>query len=116
MAISIKRIRSQDDRESALEQSLAALELARTALVVSEPRALDLRLNAAAGRLLAEVVNGEECLPPLLAPRQEGGRFSRRADVELRSGETASLFAHSQPLNEGGMVTVLELQRDPSLA
>jgi DNA-binding CsgD family transcriptional regulator len=115
LASSIKRIRSQDDRKSALEQSLAALELAGTALVVSEPRALDLRLNPAALRLLAEVVNGDECLPPLLAPREEGGRFSRRAEVELRTGETASLHAHSQPLSEGGMVTVLELQRDHPL-
>jgi DNA-binding CsgD family transcriptional regulator len=115
VAISIKSIRSQHDRESALEQSLVALELAGTALVVSEPRAVDLRLNPAALRLVAEVANGEECLPPLLAPRSEGGRFSRRAEVELRTGETALLHAHSQPLSEGGLVTVLELQRDHPL-
>jgi DNA-binding CsgD family transcriptional regulator len=115
LAISIKRIRSQDDREGALEQSLAALELAGTALVISEPRAVELRLNPAALRLVAEVVNGEEHLPPLLASRQEGGRFSRRAEVELRTGETALLHAHSQSLSEGGLVTVLELQRDHPL-
>jgi DNA-binding CsgD family transcriptional regulator len=115
LAISIKRIRRQDDREGALEQSLAALELAGTALVVSEPRAVELRLNPAALRLVAEVVNGEEHLPRLLTPRQEGGRFSRRAEVELRTGETALLHAHSQSLSEGGLVTVLELQRDHPL-
>jgi DNA-binding CsgD family transcriptional regulator len=114
-AISIKRIRSHDDREGALEQSLVALELAGTALVISDPRAVDLRLNPAARRLVAELVNGEECLPPLLAPGHEGGRFSRRTEVELQTGETASLHAHSQPLSEGGSVTVLELQRDHPL-
>lgn len=115
VAIAIKRIRSQDDRKGALEQSLAALDLAGTAVVVSEPRAPELRLNPAALRLLAAVVNGEECLPPLLVPRQEGGRFSRRVEVELRTGETASLHAHSQPLGEDRLVTVLELQRDHPL-
>ncbi len=112
LAISIKRIRGQEESERALERALAALELTGTALVVSERLAPELRLNLAARRLLAEVVDGEEHLPPLLARRAGGGRFSRRAEVELRNGETAALYAHSQPAWDGELVTVLELKRD----
>jgi DNA-binding CsgD family transcriptional regulator len=112
LAISIKKIRGREQSERALEQALAALELTGTAVVVSEPLAPELRLNAAAQQLLTEVANAEERLPPLLARRPDGGRFSRRAEVELHSGETASLHAHSQAVRDGGLVTVLELKRD----
>jgi DNA-binding CsgD family transcriptional regulator len=112
LAISIKKIRGRQESERVLEQALAALELTGTALVVSDRLAPELRLNPAARRLLEEVVNGEECLPPLLARRPGGGRFSRRAEVELRTGETASLHAYSQPARQGDLVTVLELKRD----
>jgi DNA-binding CsgD family transcriptional regulator len=111
LAISIKKIRGHEQSERALEQALAAIELTGTALVVSEALAPELRVNSAARRLLAEVVDADGCLPPLLARRPGGGRFSRRAEVELHSGATASLHAHSQPLRDGGLVTVLELKR-----
>jgi DNA-binding CsgD family transcriptional regulator len=115
LAISIKKIRGRQASERALEQALAALELTGTPLVVSEPLAPELRLNPAARRLLAEVAGGEECLPPLLARRLGDGRFSRRAEVELRTGQAAWLHAHSQPVR-AGLVTVLELKRShPSI-
>jgi DNA-binding CsgD family transcriptional regulator len=109
LAISIERLRGEGERERALEQALAALELTGTAVMVSEREAPDLRLNPAAQALLAEVVDGEGHLPALLVPR--AGRFSRRVGVELRSGATATLHAHSQPVRDGGLVTVLELKR-----
>jgi DNA-binding CsgD family transcriptional regulator/GAF domain-containing protein len=112
LAIAIKKTRGREQSERALEHALAALELTGTAVVVSEPLAPELRLNAAARRLLAEVVNAEERLPPLLVRRPGGGRFSRRAEVELQSGETASLHASSQPVRDGALVTVLEIKRD----
>ena len=112
LAISIRKIRGREESERALERALAALELTETAIVVSEPRAPDLQLNRPARRLLAEVVGGEERLPSLLVPRRERGRFSRGAEVELRGGDKASLHAHSQPVGDGGLVTVLELKRD----
>ena len=111
LAISIKKIRDREDRERALEQALAALELTGTALAVSEPLQPELRLNAAAQGLLAEVVDGEERLMPLLAPPSGANRFSRRTEVGLRSGQTASLHAHSQRAADG-LVTVLELKVD----
>jgi len=54
LAISITRMRDRHERERAFEHALAALELTRTALVLSEPLAPELRLNLAAQRLLAE--------------------------------------------------------------
>jgi DNA-binding CsgD family transcriptional regulator len=111
LAISIKRIRGQQESERALEQALAALELTGTALVISEPLAPELRRNPAARLLLAEIVNGEEVLPSMLTRRPGEGRFSRRAEVELHGGETAALHAHSQPVGGDGLVTVLELKR-----
>jgi DNA-binding CsgD family transcriptional regulator len=115
LAISLKKIRGVEQRERALEQALAALELTETAIVRSEPLDPELRLNPAARSLLSEVVGGEEHLPPLLAQQARAGRFSRRAEVELRGGETAALHAHSQPVRDGGLVTVLELKRDHPL-
>jgi DNA-binding CsgD family transcriptional regulator len=112
LAISIRKIRDRQENERALEQALAALELTGTAVVVSERLVPELRLNPAARLLLAEVVDSEECLPPLLARPPGEGRFSRRAEIELRTGETALLHAHSQPVRDDGLVTVLELKRD----
>jgi DNA-binding CsgD family transcriptional regulator len=112
LAISIKKVRGRQESERALEQALAALDLTGTALVVSDPAAPELRLNPAARRLLGEVVDGEERLASLLVRRPGGGRFSRRSEVDLRTGETASLHAHSQPVGGGALVTVLELKRD----
>lgn len=53
LAISIKKIRGQEEGRRALEQALAALELTGAAIVVSEPLVPELRLNPAARRLLA---------------------------------------------------------------
>jgi DNA-binding CsgD family transcriptional regulator/GAF domain-containing protein len=118
LALSINRIRSEEEGERALEEALTALELTGTAIVSSRPRTPELRLNDGARRMLADVVDGDEQLPRLLARPTRGGRggFSRRLDVELRSGERALLHAHSQSVRNGGLVTVLELQREhPSL-
>lgn len=79
LAISIKKIRGEEELERALEEALAALELTGTALIVSEPLAPELRLNPAAGRLLAQVVDGEENLRrcSLAGPKEAGSRAAR---------------------------------------
>jgi DNA-binding CsgD family transcriptional regulator len=118
LALSINRFRSEEDGERALEEALTALELTGTAIVSSRPRSPDLRLNDGARRMLADVVDGDEQLPRLVTrpPRGGNGAFSRRLEVELRSGQRALLHAHSQQVRRGGLVTVLELQREhPSL-
>jgi DNA-binding CsgD family transcriptional regulator len=115
LAISLKKIRGRDEHQRALEHALAALDLTGTALVVTERMAPELRLNSAARALLSDIVEGEERLPPLLVPRDVGVRFSRRVAVDLRTGETATLHAHSQPVRAGDLVTVLELKRDHAL-
>jgi DNA-binding CsgD family transcriptional regulator/GAF domain-containing protein len=117
LALSINRFRSEEDGERALEEALTALELTGTAIVSSRPRSPDLRLNDGARRMLADVVDGDEQLPRLVTrPTRGGSGFSRRLEVELRSGQRALLHAHSQQVRRGGLVTVLELQREhPSL-
>lgn len=115
LASMVTRIRAAQDHASALERALAALDLAQTAIVTSAPLAPDLHLNAAARRLLAEIEQGEACLPPLLVSRVPGRAFSRRAEVHLRSGATAALDAHSQPASDGTLVTVLDLHSDHPL-
>jgi DNA-binding CsgD family transcriptional regulator len=114
LALSIRRIRSEEEGERALEEAITALELTGTAIVSSRPRSPELGLNDGARRMLADVVDGDEQLPRLLTRPSQGGRggFSRRLEVALRSGERALLHAHSQPVRHGGLVTVLELQRE----
>jgi DNA-binding CsgD family transcriptional regulator len=112
LGLSITRIRERQEGERPLQEALAALELTGTALVASDPPWVELRPNDAARRLLAEVVDAEEHLFGLLACAPGDRRVSRRAEVELRSGESALLHATSQRLPNGGLVTVLELQRE----
>jgi DNA-binding CsgD family transcriptional regulator len=114
LALSIRRIRSEKDGERALEEALVALELTGTAIVSSRPRSPELALNDGARRCLADVVDRDEHLHRLLARPTGGGAggFSRRVEVSLRSGERALLHAHTQSVKDGGVVTVLELQRE----
>jgi DNA-binding NarL/FixJ family response regulator len=97
------------------DEVLAALELSGTAVVFSDSATPDLRLNHAAERLLADVVDWEDRLHAVLA-RTAGatGAFSRHVDVELRTGGTGVLHAASAPLarHPGAMVTVLSLNRE----
>jgi DNA-binding CsgD family transcriptional regulator len=112
LALSFRRMRREDDGERALEEALAALELTGTALVSSRPKSAELQLNDAARRLLGQLVDGDEHLHRLLVSPSGSGGFSRRVEVALRSGDQALLHAYSQPVRDGGLVTVLELQSE----
>jgi DNA-binding NarL/FixJ family response regulator len=111
----IESIWTRDRLEVERDQALAALELAGTAIVVSDPAAVELRPNAVARRLLADVVDGEEALHRLtaLAPG-EPAAMSRRIDVQLVGGATGTLHGHSAPPRPDcpGLVTVLELEHE----
>jgi DNA-binding CsgD family transcriptional regulator len=116
LALSIGKIRRREQRELALEQAVAALELTGAAVATSDPGGPELRLNRPARQLLTEIANGDELVYQLLVSPGSGRRFSRRAEVELEDGESAVLHAQSQSIDGGGLVTVLELQRrHPSL-
>jgi DNA-binding CsgD family transcriptional regulator/GAF domain-containing protein len=106
----IARINSQDQIEQQRDEALAALELAGAAVVVSDPLAPGPRLNDAARRLLATVVDAEERLNALLVRPAGGGAFSRRVEVELAGSGAGVLHANSAPLR-GQLVTILELHR-----
>jgi DNA-binding CsgD family transcriptional regulator len=116
VAVAIENIRSHDALDLERNDLLDALEMIGTATVISDPRSRGLRLNDAAHRLLAEVVDGEGRLHTLLV-RPTGdpnGGFSRRQEVELVNGDRAILHAHSRPAREqtGTLITVLELSRE----
>jgi DNA-binding CsgD family transcriptional regulator len=74
----------------------------------------ELRLSAAAQRILADVRGGDDHLHRVLARPPRDGCFSRRTEVELASGERGMLHAHSSPMPDGdeALVTVLELQHE----
>jgi DNA-binding CsgD family transcriptional regulator len=111
LALSIVRIRRHARDNGELERALVALEITNTAVVWSGPSPVELRQNAAARRLLAEVVDGPRRLYDLLARPPSEGSFSRRGEVELVSGEPGVVHAHSTTMPSGrGLVTVLELQ------
>jgi GAF domain-containing protein len=95
LAVAICRIRARRRAERELEQTRAALELAGTAVVVSDRHSPEWRLNAAARRLLQEVQDADGRLHELLAGPAEGGRFSRRLEVELTAGSAGVLRARS---------------------
>jgi DNA-binding CsgD family transcriptional regulator len=112
----IRRIRVGSSVERERDHALLALDLAGTAVVLSDPLDRDVRLNHAARRLLTEVVDAEVCLHRLLSrpPGGLSGPFSQLIDVELDSGGCGTLHAHSTPASEDepALITVLELKRE----
>jgi DNA-binding CsgD family transcriptional regulator len=82
------------------------------AVVVSDAGALDLECNAAARRLLADVVDGDAHVLELLARPAGEERHVRWLEVELVGGGTGELYAHVERFGtpEAGLVAVLELR------
>jgi DNA-binding CsgD family transcriptional regulator/GAF domain-containing protein len=112
VGVAVEGIRAREDLEQELERARAALELTGSAVVVSDPEALELRLNEPARRLLAQLRGGEERLYGLIAPPADRpAGFSRSADVELLGGGRGRLRGYSSrlPREGGALVTVLEL-------
>ena len=119
IAQTVERLDAHRHLERERDHALAALELTGTPVVTTDPDETEPRLNAAARRLLAEVVDGEGRLFELLARPAGSGAYSRRLEVELSSGEVAVVHGHSSPVGheDGGLIVVLELERDrPGLA
>src|SRR5215831_20927025 len=71
VGVAAEAIRAREDLERELERARAALELTGSAVVLSDPEALELRLNGAARQLLAQLEGGEKRLYGLIAPRGE---------------------------------------------
>ena len=112
VGVAVEGIRAREDLEQELERARAALELTGSAVVVSDPKALELRLNEPARRLLAQLQGGEERLYGLIAPPADRpAGFSRSADVELLGRGRGRLRGYSSrlPREGGSLVTVLEL-------
>jgi DNA-binding CsgD family transcriptional regulator/GAF domain-containing protein len=112
VGVAIEGIRAREDLEQELERARAALELTGSAVVVSDPKRLELRLNEAARRLLAQLQGGEERVYGLTAPPPDSpAGFSRSADVELLGRGRGRLHGYSSrlPREGGALVTVLEL-------
>ena len=106
------RFERGSNESARLSTRWSALELTGIAVVTSAAHAGELELDESARRLMADVVSGDEHLYQLLARRPGDGRLARRAEVSLRSGARALLHAHTEPLEHGALVSVLELQRE----
>jgi DNA-binding CsgD family transcriptional regulator len=111
VGVALEGLRAREELGRGLGLARAALELSGSAVVVSEP---ELWLNGAARRLVGELRGGEERLYGLLAPPAgRGGGFARRLEVELVAGGRGWLHGFSsRPGGAGGLVTVLELERE----
>lgn len=115
VGVAVEGIRAREDLEQELERARTALELTGSAVVVSDPEALEVRLSEAARRLLAQLQGGEERVYGLIAPPPDTPTgFSRSVDVELLGGGRGRLRGHSSrlPREGGALVTVLELDRE----
>jgi DNA-binding CsgD family transcriptional regulator len=115
VGVAAEGIRAREDLEQELEQARAALELTESAVAISDPQALELRLNDPARRLLAQLQGWEERLYALISPPADSlGGFSRSVDIELCGGGFGRLFGYSSrlPRQGGALVTVLELDRE----
>jgi DNA-binding CsgD family transcriptional regulator len=107
LGAAIDRIQRAERMARELDQARAALDLAGVAVVLGDT---ELELNAAARRLLSEVVDGEARALELLARPAGPERHVRRLAVELTGGGAGELTAHLE--RAGGLVAVLELRAD----
>jgi DNA-binding CsgD family transcriptional regulator len=114
LADTIERLDAHERLERERDKVLSALDLVATPIVSSDAQAPDLRLNVAARRLLADVVDADQRLHELLARPPLDGAFSRRTEVDLVGGDRGVLHAAStpRPHDQGGLVAVLDLRRD----
>jgi DNA-binding CsgD family transcriptional regulator len=114
VGVVLEAISNTERVQRELDLALAALTIAGTPYVVSDPESTELRLNDAARRLLADVLDTEERLHRLLAgPVPSGGQL-RRIEAPLATGETAVIHGHVSPVKDedGALVAVLELERE----
>jgi DNA-binding NarL/FixJ family response regulator len=120
LGLTLGALEHQEQLQRERDQAEAALALAGAAVVVSDPHADELRLNDAARRLAADVVEAEAHLHALIARPADGdASLARHAEVELVTGETAVLHSRATPAtgNDHGRIAVLELERDrPGIA
>jgi DNA-binding CsgD family transcriptional regulator/GAF domain-containing protein len=109
----VERIHYTESVERERDQARVALELLGAAVVISDAWEAP-RLNDAARRLLAEVVDGEVQLHRVIARSAADAGFSRHLPVELVGGGSGFLHGHSTSLDRHGdaLMTVLELERD----
>lgn len=115
VGVAVDGIRARQDFEHELEQARAALELTGSAVVISDPKALEVCPNEAARRMLALLQGGEGQLYRLIAsPGDSRPSFSRHADVEFVDGGRGRVHAYSSRLPGPGeaLVTVLNLESE----
>jgi DNA-binding CsgD family transcriptional regulator len=116
VGVAVEGIRVREDLEQELERTRTALELTGSAVVVSDPKALEVQVNEAARRLLAQLQGGgEKPVYGLIAePPDSPAGFSRSLDVEFLGGGQGRLRGYSSrlPREGGALVTVLELDRE----
>jgi DNA-binding CsgD family transcriptional regulator len=112
LGVAIDRIWREGRTARELDRARTALELAGVAVVVSDPAEPNLELNAAARRLLGDVVDGDERVLELLARPAGEERHVRRLAVELIGGGAGELHAYIERFGEpaAGLVAVLELR------
>jgi DNA-binding CsgD family transcriptional regulator len=110
----IERFHYTERVERERDRLRAALDLAGTAVVISDRAEPEPQPNPAARRLLGEVVNGEVQLHRLIARPATTAGFSHHLEVELVAGGLGFLHGHSRPVGPDGdaLITVLELERD----
>ena len=110
----IEGIDARAGLERERDQAVVALDGTGTAVVITDPAGSEPRLNEAARCLLAEVVDAERELNQVITGPASRRGFSRHVEVELVDGGGGLLHGHSTHTRGevGGLITVLELQRD----
>jgi DNA-binding CsgD family transcriptional regulator len=114
VGLTIEALEARERVERERDQAQTALTVAGTPFVVSDPQLTHLRINDAARRLLADVVDGDERVHRLLARPVPKGGGTRRMAVELVTGETGIVHAHLSAIatEDEALVAVLELERE----
>lgn len=93
------------------DQTLAALELCSDAVIVTDYRSAERRMNFAARRVLARLEDGDTGLDDLLSkPARIGETIRHEAHVALEDGSLALLSARSTNTEDDAvLITFLEL-------
>jgi DNA-binding CsgD family transcriptional regulator len=112
VGITVQGVRAHEQFDQQYRRVLDALDLAGSALLITDVTGADPRMNRAARELLDGLVDRERLLYALAASTTPGDRFAHRVPAQTHAGEHVTVRASSRrsEVDPQTLVTILELE------
>jgi DNA-binding CsgD family transcriptional regulator len=112
VGITVQGVRDRERLDQRYRQVLDALDLAGTALLITDVTGADVRTNPAAQELLDGLADRDRLLYALAASTTPGDRFAHRVPAHMHDGTEVTVRASSRrsEADPSTLVTILELE------